>query len=466
MKIFIEWIATGATANFEEDDSIIGPQTTFLEVKGFIRMRYGFRPQQLLLVCNQTLAEDDESLKKYGIVDSATAQAMPIGCHVFSLEEAAQEEQDMQAELEAEGKLEEERKKKKQQQQQQAAVAAEESSSPKKEQESQEKTDAEAAVPASEEAEKKTAGAVQGADKVDAASVANNNNSGKKKSTVLEFTFDDYQKALKILGRDKTTVSAARLASMQGDAVPRHRPKFLDEAKSRKEQEAKEALQRKVAADRAAGKLPSSGAVDSNSAAADAASADWTGREAQALRRIFKLGLYGCRRREADAAFSIDYPDYQGDGPLELWDVREDIMALISPDADRQPIVVELFYLAETDKGVNLDKLGAMVQARLEEHGLRIKVMATREAGCTYPLVACQCTGATPADLRQLGEVFFEEFGDEQHGMPEASKGGEHHHHGNNYDVGDDDYQGVDDGKNSWGAPPPRPGNPDQCVLQ
>lgn len=399
MKIRITWLATGAVLDLQESDDIIGPQTTFLEIKGFIQMRYGFRPQQLLLVCDQVLAEDEETLKQFGIVSTETADRKVIGCHVFSMEEAEKE----QRELEQDKANEAEQKKR-------DAKKADERKKQKEEggdTESNNNTSSVAGTEESGEQKSKTEGDEKPKAKPAAATAT---------TSLLSFNHSDYQKALKILGKEKFTVSTNRLEQVANGNAPTHRPKFLDEQKAAKQQQFLDTGAPAYATnDSVFGAATTTTTTDSSSSASPnylemlRPSAEWRGREADKLRNIFKFAEYGDRRKEADAFFRVDYPGYEGG--IELWDVREDIMASISLDAQQKPLIIELFYFCDMEKGVELHKLGDMVRMKLEQRGLRVKVLGTREAGCTYPLVAVAVTGETPAEIFQLGEVFFEEFG-------------------------------------------------------
>lgn len=407
MKIRITWLATSAVLDLQESDSILGPQTTFLEIKGFIKMRYGFKPQQLLLVCDQVLCEDDETLKQYGIVSTETAEKKVIGCHVFSMEEAEKE----QKELEQERAFEQEQKKR-------DAKRAEKA---KKKREQQQEQQQEKGSSSNEEKKGETDDDEDNQDE-------ESKSAAKKKSSstsILSYNHEDYQKALKILGKQKFAISSARMSEVSHGNAPTHRPKFLDEQKSAKQMQMLQQAARDAENAFSNNQQQAGGGGAGTSSSSSASfitggapnyidmvrpSAEWRGREAEKLRRIFKFAEYGDRRKEADAFFKIEYPNYP-DGAIELWDVREDIMATIATGADQKPLVIELFYFCEVEKGVNLTKLGELVQMKLEQRGLRVKMLGVREAGCTYPLVAVAVTGETPAEIFQLGEVFFEEFG-------------------------------------------------------
>ena len=388
MKIRITWLATGAVLDLQESDSILGPQTTFLEIKGFIKMRYGFKPQQLLLVCDQVLCEDDETLKQYGIVSTETAEKKIIGCHVFSTEEAEKE----QKELEQEKAFEEEQKKR-------DAKRAEEAKKKREEKQQQQREEGDGNDKKEDDEKEQEQESKQTAK--------------KKTSSILSYNHEDYQKALKILGKEKFSVSSARMNEVSHGNAPTHRPKFLDEQKSAKQmqflqQAAKDAENAFGAQKNNNNTFVTGGAPNYMDMVRP--SPEWRGREADQIRRIFKFSEHGDRRKEADAFFKIDYPNYP-DGAIELWDVREDIMASIATGADQKPLIIELFYFCEVEKGVDMNKLGELVQMKLEQRGLRVKLLGVREAGCTYPLVAVAVYGETPAELFQLGEVFFEEFG-------------------------------------------------------
>lgn len=81
MKIRVKWFLTGNISEFEEPDSILGPQTTMLEIKGLIQIRFGYLAKEVLLIYNRLL-ENHVRLRDIGINSSEDSKTKLLTCHV------------------------------------------------------------------------------------------------------------------------------------------------------------------------------------------------------------------------------------------------------------------------------------------------------------------------------------------------------------------------------------------------
>eukprot|EP00760_Papus_ankaliazontas_P007868 PhM_4_TR13570/c0_g1_i1/m.80297 len=82
MRITIKWFMSGNHDTFEDTDAIINPNTTMLEIKGFIQMRYMYPAKEIGLIYKHLL-DNPVRLRDIGIVDQATADATVITAHLF-----------------------------------------------------------------------------------------------------------------------------------------------------------------------------------------------------------------------------------------------------------------------------------------------------------------------------------------------------------------------------------------------
>jgi hypothetical protein len=82
MRIQVKWFLTGNYDAFEDDDAIIGPNTTILELKGLVQIRYGYPAKDVGFIY-KGLLENDTRLRNIGIVDQASADAIELIVHVF-----------------------------------------------------------------------------------------------------------------------------------------------------------------------------------------------------------------------------------------------------------------------------------------------------------------------------------------------------------------------------------------------
>lgn len=81
MKIGLKWFLTGNTTYFEESDSLIGPQTSMLELKGLIQIRFGYPAKEVVIIYKHLL-ENDVRLKDIGIVSQEAANQIVPTVHV------------------------------------------------------------------------------------------------------------------------------------------------------------------------------------------------------------------------------------------------------------------------------------------------------------------------------------------------------------------------------------------------
>lgn len=85
MRILLKWFMTGNISPLEEDDSLLGPQTTVWEVKGLVQGRYTYPAKNLILIFNRNLLENHETLgEAAGIVDASTAESNVLTIHMLS----------------------------------------------------------------------------------------------------------------------------------------------------------------------------------------------------------------------------------------------------------------------------------------------------------------------------------------------------------------------------------------------
>ena len=88
MKILLRWFLTGNVSPLEEDDSLLGPQTTIWEVKGLVQGRYTYPAKNLIIIYNRNLLENHETLAGgAGIVNHETALSNVLTIHMLSDEE-------------------------------------------------------------------------------------------------------------------------------------------------------------------------------------------------------------------------------------------------------------------------------------------------------------------------------------------------------------------------------------------
>ena len=88
MRILLKWFMTGNISPLEEEDALLGPQTTIWEVKGLVQGHYTYAATNLILIHNRTLLENHETLADCaGIVDHATAESNVLTIHMLSDEE-------------------------------------------------------------------------------------------------------------------------------------------------------------------------------------------------------------------------------------------------------------------------------------------------------------------------------------------------------------------------------------------
>lgn len=81
MKVRIKWFITGNISEFEENDGILGPQTTMMELKGLIQIRFGYPAKEILLIYGKLL-ENNVRLRDIGINSSEDSKTKLITCHV------------------------------------------------------------------------------------------------------------------------------------------------------------------------------------------------------------------------------------------------------------------------------------------------------------------------------------------------------------------------------------------------
>eukprot|EP00759_Apiculatamorpha_spiralis_P037305 PhF_6_TR37199/c0_g1_i1/m.54816 len=90
MRVQIKWFLTGNVDVFEDRDDIIGPQTTILELKGLVQIRYGFPAKEVGFIYKHLL-DNHETLRSIGIVDQASADKITLTVHVFRDEDEGEE---------------------------------------------------------------------------------------------------------------------------------------------------------------------------------------------------------------------------------------------------------------------------------------------------------------------------------------------------------------------------------------
>jgi hypothetical protein len=81
MRIQIKWLLTGNVTPLKEQDDLLGPNTSVLEVKGLIQGMFGFPAKDILLVCGHVL-ENHSRLRDVGIVDQNSADRVILTAHV------------------------------------------------------------------------------------------------------------------------------------------------------------------------------------------------------------------------------------------------------------------------------------------------------------------------------------------------------------------------------------------------
>lgn len=81
MKVRIKWFITGNITEIEEPDGILGPQSTMLELKGLIQIRFGYPAKETLLIYERLL-ENDVRLRDIGIHTSEDSKTKVLTCHV------------------------------------------------------------------------------------------------------------------------------------------------------------------------------------------------------------------------------------------------------------------------------------------------------------------------------------------------------------------------------------------------
>lgn len=81
MKIGLKWFLTGNITYFEESDALLGPQTTVLELKGLIQIRFGY-PSKEIVIIYKHLLENDVRLKDIGIDSQQAANTIVPTVHV------------------------------------------------------------------------------------------------------------------------------------------------------------------------------------------------------------------------------------------------------------------------------------------------------------------------------------------------------------------------------------------------
>ena len=86
MRVNLKWFLTGNVTPLEERDELLGPQTTMLEVKGLIQLKYTYPAKNMLVIVNRALRENEDTLRSVGIVDQASADASEhfLTVHVLS----------------------------------------------------------------------------------------------------------------------------------------------------------------------------------------------------------------------------------------------------------------------------------------------------------------------------------------------------------------------------------------------
>ena len=82
MKVFVKWVLTGNISEFEEKDDLLGPQTSILELKGFIQIKFGFAAKDIVLIY-QHLLENHRTLREIGIVDQDSATRHVLTAHII-----------------------------------------------------------------------------------------------------------------------------------------------------------------------------------------------------------------------------------------------------------------------------------------------------------------------------------------------------------------------------------------------
>lgn len=81
MKVRVKWFITGNITEIEEPDAILGPQSTILELKGLIQIRFGYPAKDILLIYEKLL-ENDVRLRDLGICSSEDSKTKLLTCHV------------------------------------------------------------------------------------------------------------------------------------------------------------------------------------------------------------------------------------------------------------------------------------------------------------------------------------------------------------------------------------------------
>jgi hypothetical protein len=104
MIVILKWFLTGKTSEFEDTDDIIGPQTTILEIKGLVQMRFGFPANQIILI-HKRLLENHETLESIGIRDARTAKDIILTVHAVR-DEGLEAQNAVEGEIEDDGIME------------------------------------------------------------------------------------------------------------------------------------------------------------------------------------------------------------------------------------------------------------------------------------------------------------------------------------------------------------------------
>lgn len=222
-----------------------------------------------------------------------------------------------------------------------------------------------------------------------------------KDDDLQEFSHADFMLAMKMLGK-KVPVSDDRLMAMRLNA-PRQRPAFLDAQRVNDDAS--------VGADGSAG--PPAGMPGVFGGTIET----YNPKNTEIYQIVLRV-RYGARRVGVDEKFGITYPGIKE--PFPFWDMRTpdpftDANHLCSPGE----VCLELFYFGEFEALKNHETFLTLVQHTIESKaGVRLRMPGgIREAGCMYPLIACQII-LHEMDAMELGQTFFEDFGKTKSAVP------------------------------------------------
>ena len=369
MKLTIKWFLTGKTSQFEDTDDIIGPQTTSLEVKGFIQMQFGFPASRILLI-HKHLWDNDETLQQIGVTDQQSADRTVITAHVMT----DAEHHDLEKpNLLLDGMR--------------THTSGKEEEQPAAEEEDEEEES-------------------------------------------CEFTHEEFITAMKLLGRP-VPISNARMAAMR-DNAPRARPAFLNQKvpqtaaavappspaaqPARPSREAPSRPRDDSATAFSGPKLLFRPEVGSEAPTRAATQPErllspnrlLSPRPEKDVRNVLQNSVFGLRIAGVDKRFAVRYPGVSD--PFDFWDLRLPAGRAPLISHGRDELLVEMFFFGSMDVIIG-DRFIALVTEMLHQHGFKCHAVGSpRASGCMYPLIAVTVL-VHEVEAWELGRTLFENFG-------------------------------------------------------